>query len=103
MICPPLALRPPFARLLQLECITVRAAGDCMQVPKEVIRYVDREVIKEVPVEKIKEVEVIKYVDREVIKEVPVQVVREVEVIREVRMQSAQRVVACSGSVAEAN
>ena len=47
--------------------------------PREIIKYVDREVKVEVPVE------VIKYVDREVIKEVP-QVVTQIiekEVVRE--------------------
>jgi hypothetical protein len=46
-----------------------------VEVPVEVIKYVDREVIKEIPVEVVKEVpvEVIKYVDKEIIKEVPVE------------------------------
>lgn len=51
-----------------------------VEVPVEVVKYV------EVPVEIIKEVEVIKYVDREVIKEVPVEIITEkiVNVIQEV-------------------
>ena len=46
------------------------------EVPVEVIKEVEiiKEIINEVPVETIKEVEVIKYVDREVIKEVRVEV-----------------------------
>ena len=51
-----------------------------VEVPVEVVKYV------EVPVEIIKEVEVIQYVDREVIKEVPVEIITEkiVNVIQEV-------------------
>lgn len=42
-------------------------------IEKEVVKEIEviKEIIKEVPVEIIKEVEIIKYVDREVIKEVP--------------------------------
>lgn len=57
--------------------------------PREIIKYVDREVKVEVPVE------VIKYVDREVIKEVPgPETVREVpiEVIREVPVPTVEYV-----------
>jgi hypothetical protein len=61
-------------------------------IEKEVIKEVPVEVIKEVvkyvetPVEIIKEVEVIKYVDREVIKEVPVEIIKEkvLNVVQEV-------------------
>jgi hypothetical protein len=43
-------------------------------IEKEVVKEIEviKEIIKEVPVEIIKEVEIVKYVDREVIKEVPV-------------------------------
>jgi signal transduction histidine kinase/ActR/RegA family two-component response regulator len=69
------------------------------EVPVEVIREVEvvrevpveREVIKEVPVEVVKEVvrevPVDREVVREVLREVPVEVIREVEVVREVPVQ----------------
>ena len=49
-----------------------------VEVPVEKIVEVIKEVVKyvEVPVEIIKEVEVIQYVDREVIKEVPVEIIK---------------------------
>jgi hypothetical protein len=57
--------------------------GKPVEVPVEVVKYVD------VPVEIIKEVEVIKYVDREVIKEVPVEIIKEkiVNVVQEVPVE----------------
>ena len=56
------------------------------EVPKEVIKEVEVEVIKEVPKEVIKEVEVevVKEVPKEVIKEVEVEVVKEVQVEKSV-------------------
>jgi Mg/Co/Ni transporter MgtE len=56
------------------------------EVPVEVIKEVIREVVKEVPVEVIKEVikEVPVEVIREVVREVPVEVIKQVEVVREV-------------------
>ena len=49
-----------------------------VEVPKEVIKYVEKIVTKEVPVEVIKYVdrEVIKQVDRDIVKEVPVEVIK---------------------------
>jgi len=49
-------------------------------IEKEVEKIVEKEVIKEVPVE------VEKIVEKEVIKEVPVEVIKEVEVIREIKV-----------------
>jgi signal transduction histidine kinase/ActR/RegA family two-component response regulator len=62
-----------------------------VEIVKEVVREVpvDREVIREVPVEVVKEVVREVPVDREVIREVPVpvEVIREVEIVREVPVQ----------------
>jgi signal transduction histidine kinase/CheY-like chemotaxis protein len=57
-----------------------------VEVVKEIVREVpvDREVVREIPVEIVKEVVREVPVDREVIREVPVEVVREVPVEREV-------------------
>ena len=59
-----------------------------VEVPVEVVKYV------EVPVEIIKEVEVIQYVDREVIKEVPVEIITEkiVNVIQEVPVPNIDKI-----------
>ena len=59
-----------------------------VEVPVEVVKYV------EVPVEIIKEIEVIQYVDREVIKEVPVEIITEkiVNVIQEVPVPNIDKI-----------
>ena len=59
-----------------------------VEVPVEVVKYV------EVPVEIIKEVEVIQYVDREVIKEVPVEIITEkiVNVVQEVPVPNIDKI-----------
>ena len=59
-----------------------------VEVPVEVVKYV------EVPVEIIKEVEVIQYVDREVVKEVPVEIITEkiVNVIQEVPVPNIDKI-----------
>ena len=59
-----------------------------MEVPVEVVKYV------EVPVEIIKEVEVIQYVEKEVIKEVPVEIITEkiVNVIQEVPVPNIDKI-----------
>ena len=59
-----------------------------MEVPVEVVKYV------EVPVEIIKEVEVIQYVEKEVIKEVPVEIIKEkiVNVIQEVPVPNIDKI-----------
>ncbi|MDP6494589.1 MAG: ABC transporter substrate-binding protein, partial [Dehalococcoidia bacterium] len=66
--------------------LLVLVAACTKEVVKEVPveRIVKEEVVKEVPVEVEKIVEVEKQVVKEVIKEVPVEVVKEVEVIKEV-------------------
>ncbi|CAE7686596.1 unnamed protein product, partial [Symbiodinium sp. CCMP2456] len=56
------------------------------EVPVETIREVEKEVVREVPVEKIVEVE------KEVIREVPVEKIVEVEVVREVEKEVVREV-----------
>ncbi|MBN4084561.1 MAG3090 family protein [Mycoplasma sp. CSL10166] len=80
----------------EIEILKARAESyDNVEVKKEVEV---REVIKEVPVEVVKEVEVIKEVpvevvkEVEVIKEVPVEVVKEVEVIKEVPVEVVKEI-----------
>ena len=46
------------------------------EIPIEVIKYIEKESIKEVPVEIIKEIEVIK--------EVPIEIIKEIEIVKEV-------------------
>ena len=66
------------------------------EVPVEVIKEVEVirqvEVIKNVPVEVIKEVE--KIVEIEIVKEVPVEIIKEVEVIQEIDMAQLQAMMA---------
>jgi hypothetical protein len=59
-----------------------------VEVPVEVVKYV------EVPVEIIKEVEVIQYVDREVVKEIPVEIIKEkiVNVVQEVPVPNIDKI-----------
>ena len=59
-----------------------------VEVPVEVVKYV------EVPVEIIKEIEVIQYVDREIVKEVPVEIITEkiVNVIQEVPVPNIDKI-----------
>jgi hypothetical protein len=69
-------------------------------IEKEIIKEVPVEVIKEVvkyvetPVEIIKEIEVVQYVDREVIKEVPVEIIKEkiVNVVQEVPVPNIDKI-----------
>ena len=68
--------------LLLLLVAACAGAKEIVEVEKEVI--VEKEVVKEVPVQVEKVVEVEKEVVKEVVKEVPVEVVKEVEVIKEV-------------------
>ena len=70
------AVADPVERIVEVEKVVYRdhpGTTTVKEVPKEVIKYVDREVIKEVPVEIIKEVPqvVTQVVEKEVVREVP--------------------------------